>query len=290
MATTARLGISIAAIDRTKQAFESISRGTERLKRSFDAIKFLLAGFVGGSFLEGMVQSFVDVSKRSAPVGASLDNLSSSWIIFGQKVGEAGLNQALIDFANRMSAMVTGTDGLARSIGSALGGGISGLGMAFEVVGRALAFAYDNMRVFIRAAAIYYSLRLAQAMASGGLAVLKLASALRAGAVVLGVFAAANTMTRNQIIGVTAFALAAVFSFESVMEQINQTMDKIEWLMGPTFDVLKQGMQAVGLDTSALEGDLRIISNSYDVFGGQLAPLGDSARLASGSVKELAPT
>lgn len=256
MSTKARLGIDITATNKTAAAFSSVQKNIGSIQRSMQSLKFLMAGFVTGNFLEGMMRSFVEVSKQSAPVKAALEGLGSSWNSFAQKVGEGGLNEALINFANRMSGLINGTTGLAEAMGALMGGAVNGMARTFEVIGRAIGFAYDNLGFLTRAIGIYIGLRFGQQVAWTGLTILKFAATMRIGAIAMGLFTVATNMGKKGLMAMAAVTLAFALSMETVTEVIGATMENIERLMGPMFGTFSQGLEALGLDTSALTNEL----------------------------------
>ena len=140
MATTARLGIDIVGTDRTKAAFMSAQRSMQGLNRTATQIKAAFAGFAGGNLLASFARSMVNINKTSLPVKTAIDNLGAAWTQFGLKVGEGGLNTALISFSDKMNAMLTKTDGLSSSIGKLMGGAVNTMSKVFEGIGRSIAF------------------------------------------------------------------------------------------------------------------------------------------------------
>jgi len=256
MSTKARLGIDITATNKTAAAFASVQKNVSGIQRSLQSMKFLMAGFVTGNFLEGMMRSFVEVSKQSAPVKAALEGMSSSWNSFAQKVGENGLNEALINFANRMSGLIQNTNGLAQALGALMGGAVNGMGRTFEVVGRAIGFAYDNLGFLVRASVVYIGLKFGQQAAWTGMTILRFAAAMRIGAMAMGLFTVATNIGKKGLLALTAVGIAAAVGMESVTEVLSNTMANIERMMGPVFSTLNDGLQALGLDTSALTNEL----------------------------------
>jgi len=256
MSTKARLGIDIVATNKTAAAFASVQKNVGSIQRSMQSLKFLMAGFVTGNFLEGMMRSFVEVSKQSAPVKAALEGLSSSWNSFAQKVGENGLNEALINFANRMSGLIQNTNGLAQALGALMGGAVNGMGRTFEVIGRAIGFAYDNLGFLTRAIAVFIGLKFGQQIAWTGMTILRFAAAMRIGAMAMGLFTVATNIGKKGLMALTAVGIAAAVGMESVTEVLSNTMQNIERMMGPVFSTLNDGLQALGLDTSALTNEL----------------------------------
>jgi hypothetical protein len=256
MSTKARLGIDILATNKTGAAFAAVGKNVSSIQKSLNSMKFLMAGFVTGNFLEGMMRSFVEVSKQAAPVKAALEGLSGSWGSFAEKVGESGLNDALINFANRMSGLIQGTSGLAQALGTLMGGAVNGMGRTFEVIGRAIGFVYDNLGFLTRAVGVYIGLRFGQQVAWTGLTILKFAATMRIGAIAMGLFTVATNMGKKGLLAMTAVGLAAALNMEAVTEVISATMENIERMMGPMFGSLNDGLKALGLDTSALTNDL----------------------------------
>jgi hypothetical protein len=115
--TTARVGIDIVAQDKTRAAFSSATASLNRFNRSMNQLKGVMAGIAGGNILAGFVRSMVSVNKEVPAVKLALDRLNGAWILFARKVGDSGLNNALVNFANRMAGMVMGTNSLGESIG-----------------------------------------------------------------------------------------------------------------------------------------------------------------------------
>lgn len=154
MTTTARVGIDIVAQDKTRAAFASANASLGRFNRSMTQLKGVMAGLAGGNLMVGFIRSMVAVNREVPSVKLALDRLNGAWILFARKVGDSGLNNALVNFANRMAGMVMGTNSLGESIGRFLAGAVNVMAGVFEGIGRAVAFTYDNLAAFGRLLAV----------------------------------------------------------------------------------------------------------------------------------------
>jgi len=138
MATTARLGIDIVAADRTKAAFMSAQRSIVGFQRSISLIKGAVAGIAGGNLLASFTRSLVEANREVPAVKAAVDGMKGAFDDFARRVGDAGMNQALINFVNSMSGTMQSTDGVDRAIGTLMGGAINAMASTFTTIGTAV--------------------------------------------------------------------------------------------------------------------------------------------------------
>lgn len=256
MATTARLGVDIIGRDRTRSAFGAVQRSMDGLNRSMRTIKAGLAGFAGGNILANVIRSFVEINRTSEPVATAINQMQRAWQAFALEVGAAGLNQGLIDFARRMGALLIGTEGLSQSIGRFLGGAVRVMATIFEGIGRAIAFAYDNGRIFIKVFATLAALNIASRIIAGVRSFVLLISALKAASLATALF---HIVSRRSLV-VWAGA-AAIFAYTTgTLEDLQQAMgwvwEQAEALI-PTIDSgVSAALKRMGFDVTALTTDL----------------------------------
>lgn len=159
MSTTQRLGIDIVGTDKTRAAFTSAQRSLGAFSKTVAFATGALAGIAGGNMLKNVVQSFIQINKHVEPVKKSFTQIDRAWQQFALNVGKGGMNDALINFNERIATMIIRLRGLSDIIGASLGGAIDSLTILFEGVGRTAAFATDNIMalggVFKRAAEIF---------------------------------------------------------------------------------------------------------------------------------------
>lgn len=268
MSTRARLGIDITATNKTAAAFASVQKNVGSIQKSVQSLKFLMAGFVTGNFLEGMMRSFVEVSKQTVPVKAALDNLGKAWFGFAQKVGESGLNEALINFANRMGAMILSTEGLATSLGRFMGGAINVMARTFEGIGRAIAFAYDNAEIFGRllaSMAMIVAAKQVMALAAG---FYFFAKTVRQTGIIMTAF---NAISRANLLVFLALAAGIAYATDSV-DQLKSGIDmmwnKVKEVFPMIADAGGKMAESFGFDLTALSTDLANMTTYLDRLSG----------------------
>jgi len=142
MTTAARLGIDIVGFNKTKTAFDSVQRSMNGLRQQAAQIKAVFGGLIGANLLENFISSLVRVNAQTVPVRSAIDALSQSYRDFALRVGDAGMNAALINFIGRSRDAMSATTGLDQALGALLGGAINGLAAVMtEITSRAEAMA-----------------------------------------------------------------------------------------------------------------------------------------------------
>lgn len=150
MSTTQRLGIDIVGTDKTRAAFMSAQRSVTSFSKTVAFVTGALAGIAGGNLLKNVVQSFIQINRHVEPVKTSFQQIDRAWQQFALNVGKGGMNEALINFNERIATMIMRLKGLSDLIGAGLGGAIHSLAILFEGVGRGAAFAADNISALSR--------------------------------------------------------------------------------------------------------------------------------------------
>lgn len=151
MNTKQRIGIDIVA-KFLGAGFDQVERRLKTLETRFISFgKLATVAFLGGNIMRNAIHSLVEINKHVAPVKTSFETMGRAWQDFALRAGKGGLNDAMIDFSNRMSQMTVGLGTLSSAIGAFLGGALNGLTQAFEIAGRAIGFVGDNLDVVTRA-------------------------------------------------------------------------------------------------------------------------------------------
>lgn len=256
MKTSQRLGIDITATNKTAAAFASVQKSMSGIERSLRSVKFLMAGFFSGNVLAGMVRNFVEVSKQSAPVKTAIENLQRAWYGFSQQVGESGMNDALISFANRMGALILSTDGLSRSIGAFMTGAINGMSFLFEGVGRSIAFVYDNMEILSRIIGSLALAMLARNVIGVAIAFFNWAQTVKATGLIMTAF---HAITRSNLYVWLALGAGIAYATDS-LDTLRAGLDTIWQKVREVFpEIAKAGAEMAegfGFDLKALTTDL----------------------------------
>lgn len=289
MSTRSRLGIDITAIDKTAAAFASVKKNVAGIQSSMQSLKFLMAGFVTGNFLQGMVRSFVEVSKQAAPVKTAIENLGRAWYGFAQQVGNSGMNQALINFANRMSAMILGTDQLSRSIGGFMSGAINAMAMTFEGVGRAIAFAYDNAVILGRLLASFAIGLFAKQVMGVAIGFVYFAKAVRETGIIMAAFRAISSSSLYVFLALAAGVAYATDSIDTLKSGVEALWGKVKEVFPQIADTGKSMAEAFGFNLDALSSDLLSGTELIAKLGSiQMPALATSSAAAMGKVNKLA--
>lgn len=288
MSTKQRLGIDITATNKTAAAFASVQKSVSGIQSNLQSLKFLMAGFVSGNFLEGMVRSFVEVSKQSAPVKTALDNLNRAWTGFAQKVVESGLDQALINFANRMGALILSTDGLAASIGGFMNGAITVMAYTFEGVGRAIGFAYDNAEIFGRLLASMALLVVARQVMGLAAGFYFFAKTVRQTGLIMTAF---HAISRANLLVFLALATGIAYATDSV-DRLKAGIDMMWKKVQEVFPAIASAgtsmAESLGFDMSALSTDLANATTYINKLGTvEMPKMQTSATGAAEKVKHL---
>lgn len=287
MATTQRLGIDIVGTDRTKAAFMSAQRSMVSMQRSMSQIKGAFAGLVGGNVLANFMRSMVNINKASEPVKTAVDNLSRAWTAFGLKVGEGGLNSALIGFANTMGRMVAGSDGLATSIGRLMGGAVTAMSKTFEGIGRSIGFVYDNFEFFKKSLYAFAAFKVAENMIMLSRSFVIFISTLRAAGLATGIFTLIQRRMLLFWVAIIAVGAKVTGTFEKLTDVINQAFEQGSKLIPLLGEGVAQGLNKMGFDVRSLTGAFE----SYETSLAGIAPLSDTATASTkkfaGGIKAL---
>lgn len=287
MATTARLGIDIVGTNRTAAAFSGVQRGLSSIQRSMSQLKVLAASVVGGEVLAKFVRGLVAANRDVPEVKTALDRLTGAWTAFAQKVGDAGMNQALVNVANRLGALISGSDGLASSIGRFMAGAITGMGAVLEGVGRSVAFVYDNAHVLARFLAAFAIVAFAQKVLGAMAAFIYFAQSIRATGMVMAAFSA---ISRSNLVVFMALAAGVAYATGSV-DQLKAGIDKI-WntakdIFPEIAQVGREAMEGLGFDMGALSDNFVATTNYLNRFGAEAVPVKEKVDALSKSTKKL---
>lgn len=296
MSTTQRLGIDIVGTSRTGAAFAATQRGMAGLNRSANQLKLAFGGLVGGNVMAAFIRSMVSINKAEPAVKRSFDNLSTAWRGFALKVGDAGLNMALINFANRMGSMVIGTDGLARSIGAFLGGAVNTMAGIFEGIGRAIAFVYDNLGFFARALASIAFVEVAVQLVALSRGFVLFISTLRAAGLATAVFALIQRRMLLVWAAIVAIGAKVTGTFETLTDVLNQAYEAGAELLPVIGDSVVRGLNQMGFNVKSLTADFsdyeRQLAGIPPLTDGATAAtdrLGKSTNLLKGATQQLSP-
>jgi hypothetical protein len=257
---------NISAKDQTAAAFASVRRGLDSLNRSANQLKALFAGVLGGATLAKGIRELIAISAETEPVKSAFDRLSTAMRGFAQEIGNNGVNSALVYFSDRLGAMVYGTDGLAKSIGALLGGGIRVLASVFEGVGRAIAFAYDNLELLGRYLTLFGIAIFAQKVVAAGAAFIYFAKAVRATGIIM---AALNAVSRVGLMTFLALAAGVAYATDSVDKLkagVELLWSKVQEIMPQLGKASAEALEGLGFDLSAVSDDLANTSRYIDIM------------------------
>lgn len=272
MSTTARLAVDIIAADKSQAAFASAQRSMAGLNRSVNQLKGLFAGLAGGNLLVSFVRSLVETNKASEPVKTALDNLSRAWQGFALKVGDSGLNTALVNFADTIGRMIIGTDGLSSSIGAFMAGAVNVMTVVFEGIGRAIAFTYDNASILANFLAGFALVAFTKHVISVAYSFISWAKAIRATGIVMGGFSMIQKSSMAGFVvlaGVIGYATGSLDEMRVAMDTIWQSVKQV---FPEISKVGGEAMEALGFDMSALSEDLKSTADYMRALPPVLAP------------------
>lgn len=257
---------NISAKDQTAAAFASVRRGLDSLNRSANQLKALFAGALGGATIAKGIRELIAISAETEPVKSAFDRLSTAMRGFAQEIGNNGVNSALVYFSDRLGAMVYGTDGLAKSIGALLGGGIRLLAGVFEGVGRAIAFTYDNLALLGRYLTLFGIAIFAQKVVAAGAAFIYFAKAVRATGIIM---AALNAVSRVGLFTFLALAAGLAYATDSVDKLkagIEALWSKVTELMPQLGKASAEALEGLGFDLSSVSEDLANTSRYIEIM------------------------
>jgi hypothetical protein len=296
MSTTQRLGIDIVGTDRTRAGFASAQRSMAGLNRSANQLKLAFGGLVGGNVMAAFIRSLISVNKAEPAVKKSFENLSTAWRGFALKAGDAGLNAALINFANRIGSLVIGTDGLSRSIGAFLGGTINVMAGIFEGIGRAIGFVYDNLGFFARGLAAIAFVEVAAQLIALSRGFVLFISTLRAAGLATAIFTLIQRRMLLLWAAIIAVGAKVTGTFEKLTEVLNQAFEAGDELLPVIGDSVVAGLNQMGFNVKSLtsafgdyERQLAMVPAVTDGATASTDKLGKATKLLKGGLTEVSP-
>lgn len=284
MTTAARVGIDIIAQDKTRAAFASASASMAAFNRSLNQIKIVMSGIAGGNLLAGFVRSMVSVNREVPAVKLALDQLNGAWILFARRVGDAGLNDALIGFAQKMAAMVMGTNSLGTSIGRFLAGAVNVMSGTFEVIGRSIAFVYDNMAALGRllgAIGLVAFGRMLILVAGNMLLFYKSVAITAKG---LLAFTAINRMGTAGFVVLAGVIGYATDTLDDMKRVIDEVWQKAKTVFPGMAEVATEALKDLGFDIDSLTDDFSVAFDSLKGLEKVGAPAAESLKKTSGAL------
>jgi hypothetical protein len=284
MATTqSRVQFNLSAKDQTAAAFASVRRGLDSLNRSANQLKGLFAGALGGATIAKGIRELIAISAETEPVKSAFDRLSAAMRGFAQEIGGNGVNSALVYFSDRIGALIYGTDGLSKSIGALLGGGIRLLAGVFEGVGRAIAFAYDNLGLLGQYLTLFGIAVFAQKVVAAGAAFIYFAKSIRATGIIM---ASLNAVSRIGLLTFLALAMGVAYATDSVDKLkagIETLWTKAQEIMPQLGAAAATALEGLGFDLSSISDDLANTSRYIEIMD-------QRSKAASTGVEKLAKT
>ena len=293
MTTTARVGIDIVAQDKTRAAFSSATASLNRFNRSMNQLKGVMAGIAGGNILAGFVRSMVSVNKEVPAVKLALDRLNGAWILFARKVGDSGLNNALVNFANRMAGMVMGTNSLGESIGRFLAGAVNVMAGVFEGIGRAVAFTYDNLAAFGRLLAVIGLVAFGRSIlvVAGNMLLFYRSVAITAKGMLA--FTAINRMGTAGFVLLAGIIGYATDSLDDMKAMIDAVWVKVKEVFPGLGQVATEALKDLGFNVDSLTGEfasafdgLRGLENVAAPAAEKLKKTGDGIKRVGAAAKD----
>lgn len=293
MTTTARVGIDIVAQDKTRAAFASANASLGRFNRSMTQLKAVMAGLAGGNLMVGFIRSMVAVNREVPSVKLALDRLNGAWILFARKVGDSGLNNALVNFANRMAGMVMGTNSLGESIGRFLAGAVNVMAGVFEGIGRAVAFTYDNLAAFGRLLAVIGLVAFGRSIlfVAGNMLLFYRSVAITAKGMLA--FTAINRMGTAGFVLLAGIIGYATDSLDDMKAMIDAVWVKVKEVFPGLGQVATEALKDLGFNVDSLTGEfasafdgLRGLENVAAPAAEKLKKTGDGIKRVGAAAKD----
>ncbi len=293
MTTTARVGIDIVAQDKTRAAFASANASLGRFNRSMTQLKGVMAGLAGGNLMVGFIRSMVAVNREVPSVKLALDRLNGAWILFARKVGDSGLNNALVNFANRMAGMVMGTNSLGESIGRFLAGAVNVMAGVFEGIGRAVAFTYDNLAAFGRLLAVIGLVAFGRSIlfVAGNMLLFYRSVAITAKGMLA--FTAINRMGTAGFVLLAGIIGYATDSLDDMKAMIDAVWVKVKEVFPGLGQVATEALKDLGFNVDSLTGEfasafdgLRGLENVAAPAAEKLKKTGDGIKRVGAAAKD----
>jgi len=291
--TTARVGIDIVAQDKTRAAFASANASLGRFNRSMTQLKGVMAGLAGGNLMVGFIRSMVAVNREVPSVKLALDRLNGAWILFARKVGDSGLNNALVNFANRMAGMVMGTNSLGESIGRFLAGAVNVMAGVFEGIGRAVAFTYDNLAAFGRLLAVIGLVAFGRSIlfVAGNMLLFYRSVAITAKGMLA--FTAINRMGTAGFVLLAGIIGYATDSLDDMKAMIDAVWVKVKEVFPGLGQVATEALKDLGFNVDSLTGEfasafdgLRGLENVAAPAAEKLKKTGDGIKRVGAAAKD----
>ena len=210
-------------------------KGVEtEVKKSGTAITGFLAN-LGETEFSGAIE------RQSQTLNGAFSNLGDSFDAFKREIGEAGLNEALVNVAKFFSNIASGSNDTARSIGRFLASGVNMIPQIFIQLGKTAEFVGKNL-TFVRQAFIVLTAGVfARAVIGQAVAFLRLASAL-----LTAQKAAIAYRAASKILTIGTIATAVVFA--KLTDTLDDMVEMIEGAIGSAMELANKAFP--GLEKS----------------------------------------
>ncbi len=234
------------------------------------------------------------IDRQSKILAGAISNAGDAIDSFRSKIGTGGFNDDLRDAILRFTEMINGADGLAEAIGRLLSGALSVLETAFRGIIRGAKLIADNWALVTRIFLTFLAANIAIGVVKVGIAVVKLAEAIRAAGLVLVIFKAIQSRTLVVMLTMAGVAATAVGAFDDYSEAMNRVVETAERLVDFAGGSLLTGLEKLGVNTKALTADFSdffanagTATQSVGELDAQLAAILGTANAAGGALDGL---
>lgn len=256
---------------------------TIEIERSSEAIIAALTEISETNFGGAAAAQMNTLTGAFSNVGDSADN-------FASRIGEAGLNDALVRLSQRIGAIIDANGSFADSIGRTLAAGLDMLPSIFEAVARGIKLATDNLRPLIALFAGYIAIQVGSAIVSNALAFVKLARALNLARAASIAFAIGQKVGRLGLIAMVSAIALVLGQFDALKKKLAEVAVVVGQELGITIDIVAEKLadlaSAMGIDLGALEEDLKSFPLMVDMTGRSVEDLDEDLKKVIGTMNK----
>ena len=213
------------------------------------------------------------LDRQAKTLNGTFSNLGDGVAAFFARIGDGGLNNALVSLVRRLTSWVDANSSIADSIGRVLGSGLDRIPAILTLMGEGFEFARANSRMFLTVLGTLAALQFASVVASWAGAMIVFVRTMNLARIATLAFAAAQNISRKGLVvfaALLAIAAGRVDEFKRLVEEVAKTAEN---LLGPVFETVTGAASDLGARIDALTSDVKGMTDTVAVSGRTVAEL-----------------